>query len=100
MFVVGTISVQQDNEVHLFEVPDNGEPRRLGEKPFQHPKEIWDLAPSPTASDLLFTTYRDPTAEKPLTFHSSLWKIQHHACKLQEITTLKHSDSIKRYGNN
>ena len=96
VFVVGTLSVQQDNEVHLFEVPDRGEPRRLGDHPFKHPKEIWDLAPSPTVSDLLFTTYRDPTAQEPLRFHSSLWKIEHYSGTLREMTKLEHSSSIKK----
>jgi len=95
MFLIGTVSVRgSDNEVHLFRVPDKGEPKT--ECIFPHPYEIWDLAPCPTESDILITTYRDPSVKSQLTYHASLWRMTHHASSLSLLSKLDFSDCIRR----
>eukprot|EP00753_Platysulcus_tardus_P004954 PLAT1279.2.p1 GENE.PLAT1279.2~~PLAT1279.2.p1 ORF type:complete len:445 (-),score=126.80 PLAT1279.2:69-1343(-) len=55
-FFVGTTSLREENEIHLIEFNDVSNEITC-EKVFNHPEEVWALAPHPTRKRDLFTLH-------------------------------------------
>jgi len=88
VFLVGTLGLREDNEIHLIEVrEDGGEIKCLNI--FNHPYEIWSISSCPSNPSLLFTCYNTGHEYK-----ASLWKINND--KLDEMLGLAgHTGVIK-----
>eukprot|EP01112_Ceratiomyxa_fruticulosa_P013783 TRINITY_DN3894_c0_g1_i1.p1 TRINITY_DN3894_c0_g1~~TRINITY_DN3894_c0_g1_i1.p1 ORF type:complete len:370 (+),score=57.12 TRINITY_DN3894_c0_g1_i1:172-1281(+) len=97
LFMIGSQSLKDDNEVHLIEVT-NGTPEQSTINClhiFPHPYEIWSISPSPTNPNLFFTVYNSG-----LEYKTSLWKItdkdsQSHSRLEQQVELTGHSGSIR-----
>jgi WD40 repeat protein len=81
-FFVGTLSLKERNQIHHIEVTDDvTEIRRLAI--YEHPFEIWSIAPCPSDKTLLVTVYNTIPERK-----ASLWKVNESQTKLEEICQL------------
>lgn len=91
-FFVGTLSLREDNEIHLIEVREGDRDNDIAcINIFSHPFEIWSLTTSPSNPNLFFTCYN-----KGVEYKASLWQIQENSTALQEIVELKpHSGVIR-----
>jgi len=93
-FLVGTLCLKEENEVHLIEVYEEERDVKCLNI-FTHPSEIWFLSPCPSNPDLFFTCYNSNTNNIPQ-FKASLWKMNTGTNALQHITELKgHIGDIK-----
>ena len=88
-FMVGTLSIKDQNEIHIFEVPKDG--ADLGVIVFPHKQEIWGLAPSYADKELLFSIYSNENFEK----QSTLWRLDYDNYKMTNLLNLP-SQSMKR----
>lgn len=91
-FLVGSLSLREENELHLIEVKEDTGRDHLDVActgHFSHPKEIWHIAPSPSDPLLLYTCYNTGQNE----FRASLWRIDDQT--LVETSQLAHSETIK-----
>lgn len=90
-FFAGTLSLKEENEIHLIEVQEDEEITRVSVLP--HPPEIWGLAPSPTEETLLFTVYSTLDAEgTALRNDASLWRLNEEESRLEEVQKLSSSE--------
>ncbi|KAK7846135.1 wd repeat-containing protein dwa2 [Quercus suber] len=55
-FITGTLSLKEENEVHLIRVSSGGT-ELICEGLFSHPNEIWDLASCPFDQRIFSTVY-------------------------------------------
>ncbi|KAL6077337.1 EARP and GARP complex-interacting protein 1 [Balamuthia mandrillaris] len=96
-FLIGTLGLREENEVHLIEIVEDSEElqwERVGQYP--HPKEVWNIAPCPSDPDLFFTCYNTG-----LEYRASLWRIQGEGdySELNEVVNLaSHNGTVKRVG--
>ena len=68
-FLVGTMCLHSDNEIHLIEYKEDlDDVSRVAI--YSHPHEIWNIAPCPSRPNLFFTVYHNGK-----NFESSLWKL-------------------------
>jgi hypothetical protein len=58
-FVVGTLSLREDNQVHVLHY--DPEKNSVRATVYGHKNEVWHVAPSPTNATLLATCYSDAT---------------------------------------
>jgi len=72
IFLLGTVGVTGDNEVHLLEYDDDQ--NQIYNASFPHPNEIWSISAVPNHRDLFFTCYSVATPVKQ-DMRSALWKI-------------------------
>jgi len=89
-FFVGSLSLREENELHLIEVKDDTAQLDVtcaGQ--FAHPKEIWHIAPCPSDPLLLFTCYNTGQNES----NATLWKMDDQ--NLVEMAQLSHSNTTK-----
>lgn len=93
-FLIGTLSLREENEVHLIEVddsdPDAPSVQEVGI--FSHPGEVWALSPSPTDPALLFTSYDSDAVPK-----CTLWRIpadEEATGALVEVVSAKATDVL------
>ncbi|EGC34350.1 hypothetical protein DICPUDRAFT_153463 [Dictyostelium purpureum] len=91
-FLVGTLSLREDNEIALLESKENeGGVKCISI--FSHPKEIWSITSCPFDANLFFTVYNTGTSND---FKSSLWRINENMDSIQEVFELKgHTSMIK-----
>ncbi|GJP31611.1 hypothetical protein CLOM_g16167 [Closterium sp. NIES-68] len=68
-FLVGTLSLREENEVHLIQLADDGSEVTC-EGLYLHQHEIWDLATCPFDSALLSTVYASAGE-----YHAAIWRI-------------------------
>lgn len=68
-FLVGTLSLREENEVHLIQLADDGSDITC-EGLFTHANEIWDIAACPY-DPRLFSTVHSSSGE----FYASIWKM-------------------------
>ncbi|TPX37104.1 hypothetical protein SmJEL517_g00904 [Synchytrium microbalum] len=68
-FFVGTYGVRQDNEIHLLDFDEDE--FEISSQIYKHPDEIWSMSPSPSSTDLLFTTHSSPASSRTAT----LWRL-------------------------
>jgi len=81
-FLVGTLSLQDSNQIHQIEVSEDGtDVTRVALYP--HPREIWNLTCSPHNHDLIVTGYNTGNG-----FKGSLWKIDERTNKIEELEKL------------
>jgi len=91
-FLVGSLSLREDNEIHLIEVRESDRDRDIVcVNIFTHPCEIWSLTASPSNSNLFFTCYNTGVE-----FKASLWSIHENSPTLEEIVELKPHSGIIR----
>jgi WD40 repeat protein len=69
-FLVGTLSLHSDNELHLIEYKEElNDIERVGAV-FSHPHEIWNISPCPSRANLFWTVYYTGKL-----MEASLWKL-------------------------
>ncbi|KAM0945303.1 putative transcription factor WD40-like family [Dioscorea sansibarensis] len=94
-FLAGTLSLREENEVHLIRMSTSGT-ELVCEGLFYHPSEIWDLKSCPFDPRIFSTVFTSGE-----THGASLWEIpelygQSNAPQLKELVSLKeHSFKIK-----
>jgi len=91
-FLVGTLSLRDDNEIHLIEVREDGGDITCVNI-FNHPCEIWAISACPSNPALLFTCYNTGTEYK-----ATLWRMNENRSnvKLDEVLELRgHTGVIK-----
>jgi len=104
-FFVGTLSLKEENEIHLIEVRhDDDDVQVKCISIFSHQNEIWHMSACPSDRNLLFTVYNCVTYPSVPSsgnsfrndFKVSLWKIKEEDSSLEEIVQLKdHAGMIK-----
>jgi len=88
-FLVGTLSLREDNEIHLIEVREEGGDIGVVNI-FNHPFEIWALSACPSNPSLLISSYNTGAEYK-----ATLWRMN-ETPKLEEVLELKgHNGFIK-----
>lgn len=72
-FLVGTLALRDENEVHLVEVDesDPDAPALQEVAVYAHPGEVWALGPAPHAPGLLVTSYAGGSGAP----HCTLWRL-------------------------
>jgi WD40 repeat protein len=95
-WLVGTLSLREDNEVHLIQLADNSADI-LCEGLYTHQNEIWDLAACPFDSQLFSTVYASGGD-----FGAAIWRIPergqggNRVIPLQNVVNLQgHTHKIK-----
>ncbi|KAJ7545731.1 hypothetical protein O6H91_08G007500 [Diphasiastrum complanatum] len=94
-FLVGTLSLREENEVHVIQLSDNGADLRC-EGLYTHQPEIWDLASCPFDALMISTVYASGGE-----YRASIWKIPERSKgfntpQLQQIVQLDgHKDIVK-----
>ncbi|KAJ3692862.1 hypothetical protein LUZ60_011957 [Juncus effusus] len=94
-FLTGTLSLKEENEVHLIRLSPNGT-EILCEGLFYHPNEIWDLKSCPYNSRIFSTVFTSGE-----TYGAAVWKIpelysQSNSPQLEQIVSLDdHTEKIK-----
>eukprot|EP00741_Cyanophora_paradoxa_P006687 tig00001030_g6468.t1 len=68
-FLVGTLNLREENEVHLLQFNEDVNEVRC-ERVYSHQHEIWDIAPCPSDAGLFFTCYNTGSETK-----AGLWKL-------------------------
>jgi len=97
LFLVGTMSLNSFNEVHLIQYSEEkNDVWCVGLYPHKH--EIWSISPCPSEKDLFFTVYNTGKEYK-----TSLWKMppleetekENSSAKLECLLTIEgHSDPL------
>ncbi|KAK8947592.1 WD repeat-containing protein DWA2 [Platanthera guangdongensis] len=87
-FLAGTLSLKEENEVHLIRLSPSGT-ELVCEGLFYHPNEIWDLKSCPFDSRIFSTVFMSGE-----TYGASIWEIpelygQSNAPQLEELVSLK-----------
>ncbi|KAG6503567.1 hypothetical protein ZIOFF_035883 [Zingiber officinale] len=94
-FLAGTLSLKEENEVHLIRVSPSGS-ELICDGLFYHPNEIWDLKTCPFDPRIFSTVFTSGEA-----YGAFVWKIpelygQSNAPQLEQLVSLdKHSFKIK-----
>ncbi|CAI9117076.1 OLC1v1018400C1 [Oldenlandia corymbosa var. corymbosa] len=91
-FLTGTLSLKEENEVHLIRVSSDGN-ELICEGLFSHPNEIWDLASCPFDQRIFSTVFSSGES-----FGAAIWQIpelygQLNSPQLERIAALDGHDS-------
>jgi len=93
-FLVGTLSLKEENEVHLVEVQEEENDIKCLQI-YNHPSEIWWIEPSPSDPLLFFSCYNS-ISNSNVQSKTSMWKMKEDDPVLQEQLELKgHVGDIK-----
>jgi len=74
MFLVGTCSVREDNEIHLLEFDEDINALNC-KTVLNHPEEIYEISPCPADPNLFFTVHRAADDKDPMAKRATLWSI-------------------------
>lgn len=86
--MVGTLSLLEENEVHVVRLPEDGRPELEPTAHLRHPAgEIWQLQPAPHDRDLFFSVH-SPVGKSAEGLRASLWRPDEAASGLEEQLSL------------
>ncbi|KHN80667.1 Protein TSSC1 [Toxocara canis] len=93
LFLVGTLSLKQDNQLCMLEVDDDW--LQISKRSFAHPAgEVWHLASSPLRADIAATCHSCWNGE--LKYGATLWKIDSESGSLSTMATFQPQTDFKK----